>query len=65
MSNNWVIERDENDQKVRRQLTNAEQSQWDNRPQPAPQPAPDLTAAIQALIDGDTSAAQIAMSKTR
>ena len=30
---------------------------------PAPTPAPDLTAAIQALIDGDLVAAQAAMDQ--
>lgn len=63
MSNDWIIERDEDNQKVRRQMTNAEQVKRDNRPPRPKKHRPDLRAAIQALIDGDTVAAQAAMDK--
>lgn len=49
---NWIIERDENGDKVRRKLTNAEQAKRDNKP-PRPQRLdPDIEGAMRLLMAG-------------
>ena len=59
MGNDWIIERDKDDNKVRRQLTDAEQAKRDKRPPRVPKPDPDLEGALRLLAVGHVNQAAI------
>lgn len=59
MTNSYVIERDDHDEKIRRQLTDVEQAKRDNIPPHVLEPDPDIEGAVRLLAVGHPNKAAI------